>query len=538
MNDERPIEKLLRRAAKKRGDESGVPPELQPANRRLLQDEVARQFPPAKAPQREVAPPFWVALTRRWAYALALIPVIGLLALVVLPSLSKSKSKGNMELAKQTAAKNEAMPAALADESFAAPSTAMPAAVTLTASDSANSVGAITPGVSGTGNSVEAITLGASGAGNFSGGGNIGNLDGRVLVPAITAPAPAALPAVASKSQPAARREIADEATVGAGRLTEANVNQPTPERANRRAEEARADATAHFYSRTTSTYGVAAAAPQSPPTASARSGTKETTPAAAVREQETLAVAINTVTNNSQVAFDSLTATTVVPGSASGVVTLDPDARMDRDSYADKAWLARGGGADRQRSVLNSQAFANLGVPAEAKRKDVRAEVLIPPVLQNFQVQQQGRDLRIVDGDGSIYKGVVDEANTLYKQMSARQEQKLAIANDSKFNLKPPKQQTEAVSAVKKLEAQAYYLYRVEGTNRTLNQNVVFTWNFLDTNALAAGTLNYQNVAQQLDATKLPSQFPAVLQNSFINGRAQFGAGRAIEVNAVPVQP
>ena len=55
MNDERPIEKLLRRAAQKRSDEAGAPPELHPANRRLLQAEVARQFPPTAAPARETA---------------------------------------------------------------------------------------------------------------------------------------------------------------------------------------------------------------------------------------------------------------------------------------------------------------------------------------------------------------------------------------------------------------------------------------------------------------------------------------------------
>ena len=157
-------------------------------------------------------------------------------------------------------------------------------------------------------------------------------------------------------------------------------------------------------------------------------------------------------------------------------------------------------------------------------------------PVLVNFKVEQAGRDLRVVDGDGSVYKGVVDEENTLYKQISERQQQKLAIANDSKFKFQTPKQ-TEAVSQTKQLDAEIYYLYRVEGTNRTLNQNVVFTWNFVDTNALASGNLNYQNTAQKLDATKLPSQFPALLQNSHINGRAQFGEGREVEVNAVPVK-
>jgi hypothetical protein len=222
--------------------------------------------------------------------------------------------------------------------------------------------------------------------------------------------------------------------------------------------------------------------------------------------------------------------------GDVAGAVALNEAGA--EGNFADKTWLARGGGADRQRATLNSQAYSNLSAAAAAKRQDQRASPLTPPVLQNFQIQQQGRDLRIVDGDGSIYRGVVDEENTLYKQMSARQQQKLAIANDSKFNLKTPKQQTEVVSALKKLEQETFYLYRVEGTNRTLNQNVVFTWNFVDTNMPAAGSLNYQNAAQKFDAAKLPEQFPALLQNSLINGRAQFGAGRAVEVNAVPVQP
>ena len=44
MNDDRPIEKLLRRYANKRRDEAGAPVEMHPATRRLLQGEVASQF--------------------------------------------------------------------------------------------------------------------------------------------------------------------------------------------------------------------------------------------------------------------------------------------------------------------------------------------------------------------------------------------------------------------------------------------------------------------------------------------------------------
>ena len=213
------------------------------------------------------------------------------------------------------------------------------------------------------------------------------------------------------------------------------------------------------------------------------------------------------------------------------------------KDGYSDdKAWLARGGGgggADRQqRLTLNSQAFSNLSAEQMAEKKyDNRARKLTPPVLVNFKVEQAGRDLRVVDGDGSVYNGVVNEENTLYKQMIERHEQKLATANNSRFNFQTPKL-AEAIAPAKQQQQDGdYYLYRVEGTNRTLNQNVVFTWNFVDTNALANGNLNYQNVQQKLDTTKLPSQFPALLQNSFINGRAQFGEGREVEVNAVPVK-
>ena len=83
MNDERPIEKLLRRFAQKRRDEAGTPKELHPANRRLLQAEVARQFP--KAQRREG---WWAGLSlllnRKLAYAMALVAVIGVAVFVIL----------------------------------------------------------------------------------------------------------------------------------------------------------------------------------------------------------------------------------------------------------------------------------------------------------------------------------------------------------------------------------------------------------------------------------------------------------------------
>ena len=80
MNDERPIEKLLRRYAQKRGDEAGPPPVLHPATRRLLQGEVARQFPKPQVERKPAVAGFFALLTRRWVYALGLFVVLGVTA--------------------------------------------------------------------------------------------------------------------------------------------------------------------------------------------------------------------------------------------------------------------------------------------------------------------------------------------------------------------------------------------------------------------------------------------------------------------------
>jgi len=91
MNDERPIEKLLRRYAKKRGDEAGPPPELHPATRRLLQGEVARQFPKPGGTTDPSAAGFFAMLTRRWIYAVGVFVVLGVAVAMFLPALNKSK---------------------------------------------------------------------------------------------------------------------------------------------------------------------------------------------------------------------------------------------------------------------------------------------------------------------------------------------------------------------------------------------------------------------------------------------------------------
>jgi len=66
----------------------------------------------------------------------------------------------------------------------------------------------------------------------------------------------------------------------------------------------------------------------------------------------------------------------------------------------------------------------------------------------------------------------------------------------------------------------------------------VVFTWNFVETTNNAATTqLGKTSGVLDQGAARLPLQFPALLNNSVINGRAQLGPTQQIEVNAVPVK-
>ena len=104
MNDERPIEKLLRRYAQKRRDEAGAPAELHPANRRALQAEVTQQYPQV---QRRGG--WWAGLSllmsRKLAYAVAAVAVIGVSALIVRSP--KSQPVGLAALDKTTETKED-----------------------------------------------------------------------------------------------------------------------------------------------------------------------------------------------------------------------------------------------------------------------------------------------------------------------------------------------------------------------------------------------------------------------------------------------
>jgi hypothetical protein len=472
MNDERPIEKLLRRYAKKRGDEAGAPPELHPATRRMLQGEVTRQFP-KPAPAREPsATDYFSLLTRRWIYAVGIFVVLGLTAAILLPSMRKATNQ--TMLAQKAASEDIVVRESLAPTAAPAVATPVEAQPTLAvAEDRRNQP---MPAPAAVGNNLksrdESTTLNYSVA--------LGTATGSTERSAVI------------KSDADGLRPLEEAKAVPLGM----KLDSAAP---------------------------ASRALTVQPPTRAA-GGAKPADPLALAESAKAGRADFGMVTNG----FGGDRQTAPPPGSIAAASA--PSATL-----SDKTFVARGGGVEKDAERSYSQSYANVAPEQlRAKAAKVKAETPIVPVLASFQVQNVGNEVRVIDSDGSTYRGVLN-AEAMAQVSSGFSKE--AAANFQSADLR--RAQTPAANLAANQPATQNFLWRVEGTNRTLNQNVVFTWNFVETtNTLAASQLNTTSGALNQDASKVPSQFPMMLQNSFINGRAQLGPAQQIEVNAVPVKP
>ena len=163
--------------------------------------------------------------------------------------------------------------------------------------------------------------------------------------------------------------------------------------------------------------------------------------------------------------------------------------------------------------------------------------------VLDSFSVEQSGDQITVVDADGSKYSGIVqisavnEENRSPVKQTSpVAQSPRLAAATPQRRELVATNSAVSFADAYQQQIASQNFSFRVTGTNRTLNQAVVFSGNLVaSTNAIVVGntvnTRSFQQVQPQV-----MQQLP--LLKLRITGRASVGGKSDMEINAAPVSP
>jgi hypothetical protein len=181
--------------------------------------------------------------------------------------------------------------------------------------------------------------------------------------------------------------------------------------------------------------------------------------------------------------------------------------------------------------AITVSQVFNRLEAPSTRRRAGGAAA---PPaaVLTSFRVEQSGNNLKVVDGDGSVYTGSVQIA-----QQEPAADYSFAAAKNTP---------TSAARAAKASSPTAQsYFFRVAGTNRNLNEPIVFSGNFVPftNDQLTTGARNFGGAGGGFggggaggdQAAGQPIQ--AVLSNSQINGNVVIGDQKAMDVTATPAR-
>jgi hypothetical protein len=197
---------------------------------------------------------------------------------------------------------------------------------------------------------------------------------------------------------------------------------------------------------------------------------------------------------------------------------------------------------ADNLSVSPNAQQFVQVNNSAlKSKTAPVSATVLV-----TFQMERQGQDVRVLDGDGSVYKG---------KVLGSIEEEKLGRQQDKKLQ-----DAAKAVASQDRLSED--YSFEVSGVNNVLKKNIVFTGNVVQLSQAAAapqsgvieqkkqsayGSARGGAAAGEKDDAQLnlkkQSAPSASLQNSKhsqsvrVTGKVQVGGGE-FEIEAQPPQP
>ena len=536
---ERPIEKLLRAAAKKRRDEAGAPLELHPATRRLLQGEAARQFPPAQAASRSPVQTLG-QMWPRFAWGLGMLAVLGVTVWLLVPmpgnnephavlgkkqpvpapnptatelvhpsnALATSPSPPLEERAgeRRACAPGPLNPIAVRP---AAPKEALPSPLTAQAPDAAPPAPAA---------AAKPTTI--------------------ALADAVSSARRTPTPEVAGQPQPLPKDSLTSETGVEA---REKLALATAPQLANRE-KPAEAEVAASSTMPAPAPAAVANGAfskrfgPVGQPAAPAGAPATPASPSSIVRAPAVTGLVTAdesgklAVDRADQPAFAFRSLSPAGSGNTSKLSDSLTDGRLDSAAALRK----------EARSISATQWFAQaLQSP---KTKSILADKAAPthPVLAAFQVEQAGRELRIVDGDGSVYRGYLQIADAARRRSSVKAEAPAAAQTSRALGAVLEEKSTASLDADQ--PAPQTNFFRVTGTNRSLQKKVVFTGNLLSATNLAQfqAVTNDLRISGSLVGLRGGAGQPAPLPllNSRISGKVVIGNGQAVEINALPAAP
>ena len=492
---ERPIEKLLRTAAKKRRDEAGAPLELHPATRRLLQGEVARTFAKPMHPARSFIGVF-SQLWPRIAGGAAIFAILVLAGYVLLPGAGKGKPETLL-------ARNEPMPQAQPSKQLLPPPPAAAAKVP----------GSPAPAA---GPNPSVVTLVETAPAAPAKAARLLGVQPQPLSKDITG----ALADRAAKEKPAsaaapflADRRKAEEAFIAASGSTIAPVPSGTVNGAYQRQ------------------FGLAGkpSAPASQPVPLAAPVPVTTTAAAS-----SIAAADESLKLPGDKADQPFFAYTSPPAVASAN-------RLQPATAPTDALLKSADGARLEaRSIGVSQRFAQVAPGTKSKSNLADKATPVHPVLASFEVEQAGTELRIVDGDGSVYSGYVQIADVARRRLAASAE--ASAVTQAPQAIRRAREEKAWASRDADQPAPPAYFFRVAGTNRSLHKKVVFSGNLMATTNSPSfqGFTNLLSLGGGLGGQRPASAQPNFLPllNSRISGKVVIGNGKAVEVNALPTSP
>lgn len=183
-----------------------------------------------------------------------------------------------------------------------------------------------------------------------------------------------------------------------------------------------------------------------------------------------------------------------------------------------------------------NNEAPAPVAPGQPALRKNFQSPPR-PAVLTQFQVEQNGNEVRFIDQDGSVYigqmGGAADESATLAvaEKAADKKEAVKAKAAEAQYNL----QDARRAGGLGGGAGQNVQSFHASGLNVTLNQNVIISGEFLNQPALAGKKQSPTNYSKSMAAPAEKSK-AVLLPPTQIQGRVQIGDRQEIILNAVPV--